>query len=484
MASVAFHLHGQVAATGHARLFESSGGFAAGEQRRDFVHVGDVVDVNFGSTSGESVRCVQRRHGLERDVQRRGERHHRWHGRGAFATFRFRTICSRAIRASRKPILRRCAKPATRDRFATCERASRTTSTRSARGRDGSGQSARRRPVVGGRHGDGAGAVQAVARAKSRRGDSRRRAAVVAARARTHAGGRARHRARRRARRARPRPPAGSWRGSCARERYTRAIVLPRSAKSALVPWFAELPLRTGFRGELRYGLLNDVRSLDATLDQTVKRFVALGRPRGDAPPSRCRRACGRGSQRCAQSRAAARGARAAPGAPLVALMPGAEYGPAKRWPAAHYGALAAELASAGADVVVLGSAKERAIGDEVVARAAHRARAQPLRRDVARRRRGSAGGGRGRRQQRLGPAARRGRRRRARRRDLRLVVAELHAAADGRGRRRLARARVQPVLRARLPAEHLRCLNDLSPATVLRAVDAVRASGALESRR
>ena len=46
MASVAFHLHGQVAATGEARLFEGSGGYAAGEQRRDFVHVDDVVDVN------------------------------------------------------------------------------------------------------------------------------------------------------------------------------------------------------------------------------------------------------------------------------------------------------------------------------------------------------------------------------------------------------------------------------------------------------
>jgi len=51
--------------------------------------------------------------------------------------------------------------------------------------------------------------------------------------------------------------------------------------------------------------------------------------------------------------------------------MPGAEYGPAKRWPAAHFGALAATLASAATDVVVLGSAKERAIGDEVTARAA-----------------------------------------------------------------------------------------------------------------
>jgi ADP-L-glycero-D-manno-heptose 6-epimerase len=46
MASVAFHLHGQVAATGEARLFEGSDGYGPGEQRRDFVYVDDVVDVN------------------------------------------------------------------------------------------------------------------------------------------------------------------------------------------------------------------------------------------------------------------------------------------------------------------------------------------------------------------------------------------------------------------------------------------------------
>ena len=46
MASVAFHLHGQVAATGQAKLFEGSGGYGPGEQRRDFIYVGDVVDVN------------------------------------------------------------------------------------------------------------------------------------------------------------------------------------------------------------------------------------------------------------------------------------------------------------------------------------------------------------------------------------------------------------------------------------------------------
>jgi ADP-L-glycero-D-manno-heptose 6-epimerase len=47
MASVAFHLQRQIAEHGEARLFEGSGGYAAGEQRRDFVYVGDVASVNF-----------------------------------------------------------------------------------------------------------------------------------------------------------------------------------------------------------------------------------------------------------------------------------------------------------------------------------------------------------------------------------------------------------------------------------------------------
>jgi heptosyltransferase-2 len=154
-------------------------------------------------------------------------------------------------------------------------------------------------------------------------------------------------------------------------EQYSRAIVLPRSAKAALVPWWARVPRRTGFRGEWRYGLLNDVRRLEPGLDQTVKRFVALGQepdePRlGSLPPElRPRLLPDRDN-----------GSRLRvdlgldPGRPIAALMPGAEYGEAKRWPADYFGAVAAAFVAAGAVVLVLGSAKERPIGEEVVAAA------------------------------------------------------------------------------------------------------------------
>jgi heptosyltransferase-2 len=156
-------------------------------------------------------------------------------------------------------------------------------------------------------------------------------------------------------------------------EGYTRAIVLPRSAKAALVPWFARVPRRTGFRGEWRYGLLNDVRELDKTrLDQTVKRFVALGRERDEPLPGELPAALRPRLAVDAANLARLRtelGLSAA--VPLLALMPGAEYGPAKRWPTSSYGAVAAHFAARGVDVIVLGSGKERVLGDEIAAAAA-----------------------------------------------------------------------------------------------------------------
>ena len=154
-------------------------------------------------------------------------------------------------------------------------------------------------------------------------------------------------------------------------ERYDEAIVLPRSLKAALVPWFARIPKRTGFRGEWRYGLLNDVRELDrARLDQTVKRFVALGLDAGAAPPAALPAEWQPRLRVDEANLARLKREHGLGGEPLVALMPGAEYGPAKRWPAGHYASLARALhARDGAPIALLGSPQEAALCAEIAAR-------------------------------------------------------------------------------------------------------------------
>ena len=67
---------------------------------------------------------------------------------------------------------------------------------------------------------------------------------------------------------------------------YTNAIVLPNSFKSALAPALAKIPTRTGFVGEQRWGLLNDIRKLNKSLlAMTVQRFIALGLPAQSPAP-------------------------------------------------------------------------------------------------------------------------------------------------------------------------------------------------------
>jgi len=153
--------------------------------------------------------------------------------------------------------------------------------------------------------------------------------------------------------------------GHSLRGQYDRAIVLPRSLKSALVPWFASIRKRTGFRGEWRYGLINDMRAFDPKrLDQTVRRFIALGMAPGERdmpdPPEPLLRADAEASANL-MARLELK-----PTGPMVALMPGAEYGPAKQWPLASYVLLAHRLGDLGVDVLILGSAKEAPLGREI----------------------------------------------------------------------------------------------------------------------
>ena len=140
--------------------------------------------------------------------------------------------------------------------------------------------------------------------------------------------------------------------------RYTGAIVLPRSWKSALVPLAAGVPRRTGFRGELRWGLLNDVRRLDKRrLPRTVDRFNALALAPGAAVPAppQPRLVADAENARAALARLG----HAPPTAPVLGLCPGAEYGPAKRWPESHFARVAQRQLDAGWEVWLFGSDKD-----------------------------------------------------------------------------------------------------------------------------
>jgi len=149
---------------------------------------------------------------------------------------------------------------------------------------------------------------------------------------------------------------------------YQQAILLPNTLKSALVPLAARIPLRTGWIGELRYGLLNDIRRLDKRrLPMTVQRFVALGLPADREAPPECPEPRLQVTPELQQRALTQLGLRR-PGRPLLALCPGAEYGPAKRWPTEYFGELAASRLAAGWAVWLFGSGKDREICAQVAA--------------------------------------------------------------------------------------------------------------------
>ncbi len=148
------------------------------------------------------------------------------------------------------------------------------------------------------------------------------------------------------------------------RARYDQAIVLPNSFKSALVPYFARIPLRTGFRGEMRWGLLNDVRRLDEpALPLMAQRYAALA-DAADAPPAvlpDVRLSIDAIARSATLARLGLDTKR-----PVAALCPGAEYGPAKRWPPQYFAELGRRLATRGLAVWLIGSARDEALGAEI----------------------------------------------------------------------------------------------------------------------
>lgn len=175
------------------------------------------------------------------------------------------------------------------------------------------------------------------------------------------------------------------------RGRFDVAYVLPNSLKSALVPWWAGIPKRVGYVGEARFLLLNVRLANPPGRPPMVAFYRALAEPlpacrramegSADALVPNARRPDARGPDEPdigaprlqiapEHLKAVARAAQVTPGA-FWAFAPGAEYGPAKCWPAAHYAALARTLHQRyGQPVLLLGSAKEAPLCEQIAAAA------------------------------------------------------------------------------------------------------------------
>lgn len=154
---------------------------------------------------------------------------------------------------------------------------------------------------------------------------------------------------------------------------YTQAIVLQNSFKSALIPWLARIPIRTGWLGEYRFGLLNDIRHLDKKrYPLMIEQFMALGLPKGTPLPTPYLYPAFHVQKEHAIV-IAEKLQLALSDRPVLAISAGAEFGPSKRWPLEYYAEIANHQLSQGFDVWLFGSPNDRPITDEIMVRTGHR---------------------------------------------------------------------------------------------------------------
>ena len=155
-------------------------------------------------------------------------------------------------------------------------------------------------------------------------------------------------------------------------EQYTHAYILPNSAKSALIPFFAKIPNRIGWKGEMRYGLLTDLRPDKKVFQYMVERYVSLAYPKKEML---------NGSGSLGDIHKLPRPTLSIDkqqrglildkfsltlNKDIIGLCPGAEFGPAKRWPETHYGEVAKKLTEQGTQVWLFGSVNDREVTTKI----------------------------------------------------------------------------------------------------------------------
>lgn len=156
--------------------------------------------------------------------------------------------------------------------------------------------------------------------------------------------------------------------GQILRERgYDTCYVLPNTLKSALAPWFAGIDKRVGHRGEARYGLLTEVHNAGKSKKQLMVQFYGQlawkpGAPQPEKMPDPQLRTN-------PEIQALVRSKHLGPAqGGFVVFCPGAEYGPAKRWPTRHFATLARLIHERWPQlsIVCLGGPKDRGLGTEI----------------------------------------------------------------------------------------------------------------------
>lgn len=159
--------------------------------------------------------------------------------------------------------------------------------------------------------------------------------------------------------------------GKALRDQYDMAIILPNSFKSAFIPFFAKIARRRGWKGEKRYLLLNDLRTNKKDYPMMVQRYVALGFEKNAVPkaeniPISPPYLTVDAEQQAATLKKFEKHTALLGKRPIIGFCPGAEFGPAKRWPHYHYAKLAEMLIKQGYAVELFGSAKDETVGEEI----------------------------------------------------------------------------------------------------------------------